>query len=56
MKGPEPSRKGIHRSLNIGTESRGNLSLCSGLELHHRIMSKLWNLSGQTSRISEGIT
>ena len=49
-KGPKPSRKGIHRNLNIGTESRGNLSLCSGLELHHPIISKLWNLGGQTER------
>ena len=49
-KGPEPSRKGIHRNLNIGTESRVNHSLCLGLELHHPIMSKLWNLGGQTSR------
>ena len=46
--GPEPSRKGIHRNLNIGTESRVNISLCSGMELHHPIMSKLWNLGGQT--------
>ena len=47
-KGPEPSQKGIHRILKIGTESRGNNSLCSGLELHHPIMSKLWDLGGQT--------
>ena len=39
-----------HRILKIGTESRGNHSLCSGLELHHPIMSKLWNLGGQTKR------
>ena len=37
MKGPEPSRTGIHRNLNIGTESRGYLSLCSGMNLHHPI-------------------
>ena len=47
-KGPEPSWKGIHRILKIGTESRSNLSLCSGMELHHPIMNKLWNLGGQT--------
>ena len=41
---------GKHRILKIGTESRGNHSLCSGLELHHPVMSKLWNLGGQTSR------
>ena len=42
--------EGKHRTLKIGTESRGNHSLCSGLELHHPIMSKLWNLGGQTQR------
>ena len=47
-KGPEPPRKGIHRIIKIGTEYRGNPSLCSGLELHHPIMSKLWDLGGQT--------
>ena len=41
---------GRHRILKIGTESRGNHNLCSGLELHHTIMSKLWNLVGQTKR------
>ena len=39
-----------HRILKIGTESRDNHSLCSGLELHHPIVSKLWNLGGQTKR------
>ena len=41
---------GKHRILKIGTEYRVNHSLCSGLELHHPVMSKLWNLGGQTSR------
>ena len=48
-------RKGPHHhdgttyKINIkGTESRGNLSLCSGMELHHPIMSKLWDLGGHT--------
>ena len=39
------------------TESRGNHSLCSGMELHHPIMSKLWDLGGQTkikNNISSG--
>ena len=26
------------------------LSLCSGMELHHPIMSKLWDLGGGTKR------
>ena len=34
--------------LKEGTESRGIHSLCSGMELHHPIMSKLWDLGGQT--------
>ena len=33
---------------NKGTESRGNLSRCSGMEPHHPIISKLWDLGGQT--------
>ena len=49
-KEPKIISDGKHRILKIGTESRGNHSLCSGLELHHPIMSKLWNLGGQTSR------
>ena len=41
---------GKHIILKTGTESRGNHSLCSGLEPHHPIMSKLWNLGGQNQR------
>ena len=37
-------------NLKIGPESRGILSLCSVLELHHTIMSKLWDLGGWTKR------
>ena len=37
-----------NRKLNIGAESRGLLSLCSGMESHHPIMSKLRDLGGQT--------
>ena len=33
-----------------GPESRCNLSLCSVMELHHPIMSKLWDLGGRTKR------
>ena len=44
------SRTGNTETLKIGTESRVNHSLCLGLELHHPIMSKLWNLGGQTKR------
>ena len=50
---PNPARTGNIESLKIGTESRGNHSLCSGLELHHPIMSKLWNLGGRTKRKKE---
>ena len=49
-KEPKSSLTGNIESLKIGTESRGDHSLCSGLELHHPIMSKLWNLGGQTKR------
>ena len=49
-KEPKSARTGNIESLKIGTESRGNYSLCSGLELHHPIMSKLWNLGGRTKR------
>ena len=49
-KEPKSSRTGNMESLKIGTESRGNHSLCSGLELHHPIISKLWNLGGRTKR------
>ena len=34
----------------IGPESRVIHSLCSGMELHHPIMSKLWDLGGRTKR------
>ena len=49
-KEPKIISDGKHRILKIGTEYRGNHILCSGSELHHSIISKLWNLSGQTSR------
>ena len=49
-KNQKSSRTGNIESLKIGTESRGTHSLCSGLELHHPIMSKLWNLGGHTKR------
>ena len=40
---------GKHRNFNIKvTESRGYLSLCYGMELHHPITSKLRDLRGQT--------
>ena len=45
------SRTGnIETFKKIGPESRGILSLCSGMELHHPIMSKLWDLGGRTKR------
>ena len=34
----------------IGPESIGILSLCLVLELHHTIMSNLWDLGGRTKR------
>ena len=40
-------------SLNIGPESRGSLSRCSGMELHHPIISNLWDLGGQTKNKKE---
>ena len=49
-KEPKIISDGKHRILKIGTESRGNHGLCSGLELHHPKMSKLWNLGVQTKR------
>ena len=55
-KEPKSSRKGNIETLKIGTESRGNLSLCSGMELHHPIMSKLWDLGVQTKRKKENDT
>ena len=33
-----------------GPESRCHFSLCSGMELHHPIMSKLWDPRGRTQR------
>ena len=44
------SRTGNIETLKIGPESRGIHSLCSGMELHHPIMSKLWDLGGRTKR------
>ena len=52
-KEPKAYLTGNIESLKIGTESRGNHSLCSGLEPHHPIMSKLWNLGGQNQRKKE---
>ena len=49
-KEPNSARTGNIESLKMGTESRGNHSLCSGLELQHPIMSKLWDLGGQIKR------
>ena len=49
-KEPKSSRTGNIESLKIGTESRGIHNLCSGMELHQPIMSKLWDLGGQTKR------
>ena len=42
-RGPETSRTGIHRNLNIGTESRVQISDALGKELRHPNMSKLWD-------------
>ena len=42
-RGPETSRTGTHRNLNIGTESRVQIANALGKELHHSIMSKLWD-------------
>ena len=36
--------------LKIGPESRCSLIQCSGMELHHPIMSKLWDIGGRTKR------
>ena len=33
-----------------GPESRCSLSRCSGMELHHPIMSKLWDIGGRNKR------
>ena len=42
-RGPETSRTGIHRNLNIGTESRVQIADALGKELHHPKTSKLWD-------------
>ena len=42
-RGPETSRTGIHRHLNIGTESRHKRADALGKELHHPKTSKLWD-------------
>ena len=44
----------VNLRLKIGPESRGILSLCSGMEIHHPIMSKLWDLGGRTKRKETG--
>ena len=41
-RGPEPSRTGIYRNLNIGTESRVQIADALFKEIRHPIMSKLW--------------
>ena len=48
--GPDHRRTVKIANLKIGTESRGIRSLCLVLELHHTIMSKLWDLGGRTKR------
>ena len=40
-RGPEPSRTGIHRNLNIGTESRETQADVRGTGNNHPIMDKL---------------
>ena len=42
-KGPESSWTGIHRNLNVGTESRVQIADSLGKELRHPKMSKLWD-------------
>ena len=42
--------------LKIGPQSRCSLSRCSGMELHHPIMSKLWDIGGRTKRKKKIIT
>ena len=42
---------GKHSNLNIGKESRVQIANAMGKELHHPIMSKLWNSeTGPTDR------
>ena len=54
-RGPEPSRTGIHITLNIGTESRVQIADALGKELHHPKTSKLWDSNiGPTDRQTEG--
>ena len=48
--GPDHCRTVKIANLKIGPESRGSLSLCSVLELHHTIMGNLWDLGGRTKR------
>ena len=49
--GPEPSRTGIHKNLNIRTESGVQIADALGKELHHTKMSKLWDSkTGPTDR------
>ena len=40
---PEPSHDRKHRNLKIGTESRVQIADALGKELHHPLMSKLWD-------------
>ena len=55
-RGPEPSRTGIHRNLNIGTESRVQIADALGKELHHPIMSKLFDSeAGPTDRQTDSL-
>ena len=49
--GPEPSHDGKHSNLKIGTESRVQIADALGKELHHPIMSNLWDSeAGPTDR------
>ena len=51
-RGPEPSRTGININLNIGTEYRVQIADALGKELHHPIMSNLWDSeTGPTYRL-----
>ena len=43
MEGPKPSHDGKHRNLKKGTESRVQIADALGKEIHHPLMSKLWN-------------
>ena len=47
---------GKHRNLNIGTESRVQISDALSKELHHPIMSKLWDSeAGPTYRQTDSL-